>query len=104
MVISPTSRYANVQTATLTVQRNGRAVEIQFLRRRFIPPATGDVTLVHHTIKQGDRLDNITARYLTDPTAFWRVCDTNRVLRPDELLSPLGRTIEVALPLLVGLR
>ena len=34
---------------------------------------------------QGDRLDNIAARYLGDPEQFWRICDANGAMRPDEL-------------------
>jgi hypothetical protein len=50
-------------------------------------------------VAQGDRLDTITARYLGDPTQFWRICDANDTLRPDELEEP-GRTVRIALPLL----
>jgi hypothetical protein len=48
-------------------------------------------------VAQGDRLDNVTARYLGDPAQFWRVCDANNVLRPDEL-EETGRAIAIALP------
>jgi hypothetical protein len=53
--------------------------------------------LVEHTVVQGERLDNITARYLGDPTQFWQVCDANGVLEPAEL-EQLGRTVRIALP------
>jgi hypothetical protein len=101
-MISPNSRYAPIDIASLHTTRNGLPLEIRYLRRRFIPPAAGQVTLVLHTVRQGDRLDNITAKYLTDPTLFWRVCDANTVLEPDDLLAPLGRSIVIALPLLGG--
>jgi hypothetical protein len=101
-MLSPGSRYLQIEVASLTVTRDGVAVEIPFLRRRFIPPTTGQVTFVLHTVKQGDRLDNITARYLADPTLFWRICDANTVLRPAELTETLGHVIDVALPLLAG--
>ena len=26
---------------------------------------------------QGERLDNVAAQYLGDPTLFWRLCDAN---------------------------
>ena len=48
---------------------------------------------------QGDRLDNVTAKYLGDPTQFWRVADANDTLRPEELTAEIGRTITIALPL-----
>jgi hypothetical protein len=47
---------------------------------------------------EGERLDNLTARYLGDPTQFWRVCDANEVFRPDELTETPGRTIDIAMP------
>lgn len=97
-MIEPTSRYYNLPTATLTViDRDGTPVEVRYLRRRFIPSADGETTLQEHTFTQGERLDNITARYLDDPTQFWRVCDTNRVMRPEEL-EEIGRVIKIALP------
>jgi len=65
---------------------------------RFLPPAGAGTTLLEHTVTQGDRLDNLTARYLGDPTAFWRVCDANGALRPDELVEEIGRRIRIALP------
>jgi hypothetical protein len=93
-----TSRYYNLDTATLTVtSSDGTSREIRYLKRRFIPSSEGMTTLVEHPVSQGDRLDNITARYLGDPTQFWRLCDTNNVLRPDEL-EATGRTIKIALP------
>ena len=58
------------------------------------------VTLVEHMVTRGDRLDLITARYIGDPTQFWRVCDANDVLRPDELTQEVGFRIRIALPLL----
>ncbi len=30
-----------------------------------------------HRTGEGDRLDLLAARYLNDPTAFWRLCDLN---------------------------
>ena len=64
----PTSRYYKHQTATHVVETNeGQKRELRYLRRRFIPPAGASMTLVEHTVAQGERLDNITARYLGDP-------------------------------------
>jgi hypothetical protein len=97
-MFEPTSRYYNLPMATLTViGRDGTPVEIRYLKRRFIPAVDGEMTLQDYTFTQGERLDNITARYLGDPTQFWRVCDTNGVLRPEEL-EEVGRVIKIALP------
>jgi len=97
-VFEPTSRYASIQDATLTVlDLNGQPRVVVYKRRRFIPSAGGSTTLVEHTVVQAERLDNITARYLGDPTRFWQVCDANGVLQPAEL-EEIGRALRIAVP------
>jgi hypothetical protein len=91
----PTSRYYNIETATMKTE-DGRT--LIFLRRRFVPPPERFSLLQEHVVVQGDRLDNITARYLVDPEQFWRVCDSNRAMRPDELTETLGRRLRITLP------
>lgn len=54
--------------------------------------------LQEHVVVQGDRLDNITARYLSDPEHFWRICDANNAMRPDELTETIGRRLRITLP------
>lgn len=94
-----TSRYAGLPTATLaTTDGDGQERTIRFVRRRFVPSGEGATTLVEHTVTQNERLDNITARYLGDPLQFWRVCDANNVLRPEELTEEPGRIIRIVLP------
>ena len=96
-MFEPTSRYINIENATLErVDQEGRPRVIVYKRRRFIPSTEGQTTLVEHAVAQGDRLDNLTARYLGDPTQFWRVCDSNVVLHPAEL-EEVGRTIKIGL-------
>ena len=96
-----TSRYAQCETAVLKVKgadsADGPEREIRYVRRRFVPPAEGLTTLVEHTVNQGDRLDTVTARYLGDPTQFWRVCDANEAMDPQEL-ETIGRWIKIAMP------
>jgi len=97
-MFEPTSRYANLENATLTVMdTDGQPRVLVYKRRRFVPSSAGMTTLLEHTFVQGDRLDNITARYLGDPTQFWRVCDANGVLQPAEL-EEVGQVIRIALP------
>ena len=97
-MFEPTSRYASIQDATLTVlDLNGQPRVVVYKRRRFIPSAGGSTTLVEHTVVQAERLDNITARYLGDPTRFWQVCDANGVLQPAEL-EEIGRALRIAVP------
>jgi hypothetical protein len=97
MPFEPTSRYADVETATRTVRdADGNDRAVRYVRRRIIPPQDDLPTLAEHLVTQGDRLDNITARYAGDPTLFWRLCDANAVLRPDEL-ETVGRVIRIAM-------
>jgi hypothetical protein len=92
-----TSRYYGIDTATF-VTADGRTVA--YLRRRFVPDRTNAVVLAEHVVSQGDRLDNVTARYLGDPEQFWRLCDANNAMQPEELVadSHIGHTIRVPLP------
>ena len=97
-MFEPTSRYAGLADATLTVlDDGGRPRAIVYKRRRFIPAGEVSTTLVEHTVAQSERLDNLTARYLGDPTLFWKLCDANSVLQPAEL-EELGRAVRIALP------
>ena len=91
----PQSRYHVVQTAVLSGP-GGRT--IVYLRRRFVPPPEQFVVLQEHTVAQGDRLDNLAARYLGDPEQFWRLCDANVAMRPAELTDTIGRRIRITLP------
>jgi hypothetical protein len=89
-----TSRYSGVETAAITTA-DGRTVA--YLRRRFIPAAERFALLQEHGVKQGERLDQLTARFLGDPEQFWRVCDANAAMRPAELEEE-GRTVRITLP------
>lgn len=90
------SRYHDIETVNLTTV-SGR--KIAYLRRRFVPQATTGVS-AEHLVTQDERLDNITARYLGDPEQFWRVCDANTAMQPDDLTAEIGRRLQI--PLLVG--
>jgi hypothetical protein len=90
-----TSRYYNTATATLETA-DGKT--IIYLRRRFVPPPERFELLFEHTVAEGERLDTIAAQYLGDPEQFWRLCDANNALRPEELLETVGRRLRITLP------
>lgn len=91
-----TSRYCGIETAKYEAA-DGR--EIVYLRRRFVPVVTPNIPLIaEHTVTQGERLDNITARYLGDPEQFWRVCDANNARQPEELTAEIGRRLRIPFP------
>jgi hypothetical protein len=98
-MFEPTSRYAPLAVKTLTItDPDGEPREIRYVERRFLPSAGAHTTLTEHTVIQGDRLDNVTARFFQDPTLFWQVADANDALRPEELTDEIGRRIAIPLP------
>ena len=92
---SPTSRYYGIETTTLETPE-GKVVI--YLRRRFVPSPERFALLQEHVVKQDERLDNVTAQYLGDPEQFWRVCDGNGAMRPEELTETIGRRLRITLP------
>ncbi|MDH3287857.1 MAG: LysM domain-containing protein [Betaproteobacteria bacterium] len=95
LTFPPTSRYFSVETTTLEAP-DGKV--IVYLKRRFLPQPERFALLQEHVVKQGERLDNITAQYLDDPEQFWRICDANRAMRPDGLTETIGRRLRITLP------
>jgi hypothetical protein len=89
------SRYHGIDAATFETW-DGKT--ITYLRRRFIPPPENYALLYEHTVTEGDRMDNLAARYLGDPEQFWRICDANAAMRPDELTETVGRKLRITLP------
>jgi hypothetical protein len=96
--VSPTSRYAAVGTATF-IRPDGS--QVPYLRRRFIPPPERFSTIGEHRVGDEERLDVIAAQLLGDPTQFWRLCDANLAMRPEELEQP-DRILRVTLPEGIG--
>ena len=91
----PASRYYQTATAQYTTP-DGRV--IVYLQRRFVPSADRFTLLEEHTVMQGERLDNIAAQALGDPEQFWRICDANNAMRPDDLTATPGRILRITLP------
>ena len=89
------SRYYGIATVTLETQ-DGK--QIVYLRRRFVPAPERFDLLLEHTVSEGERLDNIAALYLGDAEQFWRLCDANGAIRPEELIETVGRQIRITLP------
>ncbi|HEX8777966.1 MAG TPA: LysM domain-containing protein [Rhodanobacter sp.] len=91
----PTCRYALTSTKSL-VRADGSMVT--YLARRLVPAPESFALLQWHRVTQGERLDNVAAQYLGDPGQFWRLCDANRALRPQELTETIGRQLAITLP------
>jgi len=91
----PTSRYSAVGTAR---HAPPGGPEVVHLRRRFIAPPDRFHVLQEHVVVEGERHDTLAAQLLGDPEQFWRLCDANAVLRPEELTETPGRRVRVTLP------
>jgi hypothetical protein len=91
----PNSRYHNVETKTY---KTADGKEIVHLKRRFVPAPERFSLLQEHLVVEGDRLDNITALYLSDPLQFWRLCDANNAMNPPDLTAEIGRRLRITLP------
>jgi hypothetical protein len=90
-MFASTSRYARVLQAVY-VERGGRSVPYVVLRT-FPELAPTERTIV---LGDGDRLDIVSFRFYGDPEQFWRICDGNRVLRPEDA-EVTGRRLTIPL-------
>ena len=108
-MFEPTSRYANIGDATIERKEKGesngakttKVITYRYKKRRFIPAGKQPV-LFKMTMTAGDRLDQITARYLGDPEQYWQICDAN-LDGDDDAMHPLdltevGRVLNIPLP------
>jgi hypothetical protein len=93
-VFGPGSRYASIDTATLTVE----GVEVVYVRRRFLPQPDDLAQIGTEVVRPGDRLDNVAGRSMGDPELFWRLADGNRAMDPNDLTVVPGRVLRVTLP------
>jgi nucleoid-associated protein YgaU len=91
------SRYYG--SATLSYVSPGGQM-ITYLARRFVPQpgAPNFSTVARHTVRQGDRLDLIAAKYLGDPLVFWLICDANGAIEPDKLVETPGTVLNITMP------
>jgi len=94
-LFASTSRYFGLATETMRAP-DGRT--IIYITRRFVPSPAEFQLLQLYTVVQGDRLDNIAAKYLGDPELFWRIADANGAMRPEELVEKIGRKLRITLP------
>jgi hypothetical protein len=88
-MFSTRSRYASVADAVYK-EPGGRQINYKLLR---ITPAASSIQA--HTVAQGDRLDLLAFQYYADPEQFWRICDGNNALYPDDLTETVGTRIQI---------
>jgi hypothetical protein len=90
-----TSRYYRINTTTM---KTGDGKTVAYLRRHFIPPADSLSLIGIYQVKQGDRLDNITANFIGEPEQFWQVADANNAMKPEELTDEPGAQLLITQP------
>ena len=82
-MFSPNSRYYQLGTYTVTLASGQTAIAT----RLPLPPASPVPLSGYYTVQQNDRLDTIAARYLTDATLFWQLCNANNSPSAASLIS-----------------
>ncbi|MBV9992208.1 MAG: LysM peptidoglycan-binding domain-containing protein [Alphaproteobacteria bacterium] len=98
-LFAPTSRYYGIDVMTIAAPTSeGGSRTTAYIARRFLPQPGNFQLIQEHTVVQGDRLDNIAGRYLGDATLFWRLCDANNAMKPEELTEAVGAKIEITMP------
>ena len=91
------SRYYGTGVEQITI---GDAPPVSYLSRRIIPQMDIYTQTQNYTVVAGDRLDNLAARYLGDPSLFWMIVEANGVLDAESLTvdpGAPGRTILIPL-------
>lgn len=83
------SRYARVGEHQI-VNAQGRVIRYKTIRFIAESPAQ-----MGHRVYQGERLDRIAHRYYQDSERFWRICDANRAMWPDDLVAEIGRVLHI---------
>jgi nucleoid-associated protein YgaU len=91
---NPSSRYYGFAVEYFT---RPDGLQVAYLKRRIIPQPDIYTSLQNYVVVDGDRLDNLAAKYLGDPLLFWMIADANGATDPDELTSQVGRTIQIPL-------
>lgn len=93
--VAPTSRYFRITVATW-VDAQGQSHA--YLTRRILPASSRFAVVQEYTVAAGDRIDNLGSRFIGDPEQFWKLCDANDAMEPEELVAIVGRTLRITLP------
>lgn len=79
-IIDKSSRYAQHAEFVEVVDERGEKVLALGPAKR--PPLN---ELGEHIRREGQRLDHLANYYLKDPHGYWKICELNDVLLPDQL-------------------
>jgi hypothetical protein len=70
----------------------------RMIRYKGVRPIPTTKTQHIHQVRQGESLGLIAHAYFRDPERFWRICDANREMWPDDLVVQTGRRIRIPPP------
>jgi hypothetical protein len=90
----PSSRYYGSPTVSYMLPDG---TQVMYLARRILPQASIYPLSRSYAVIDGDRLDNLAARFLGDPLLYWMICDANSNMDPDALTAQVGRSIQIPL-------
>jgi hypothetical protein len=80
-MFAPNSRYYALTTYSVTMADGSTVIATRCALPKPLALAG------YHRRVSGDRLDLLAARYLKDPTFFWKLCDSNNAPVPDALAA-----------------
>jgi hypothetical protein len=83
------SRYERLPVLHTT---DSRGREVAYIATRLIPRSE---LVSGHLVIEGDRLDLIAHERFRDAERFWRICDANVAMWPEDLVSEAGRVIGI---------
>jgi hypothetical protein len=92
---APTKQSSRYYAAAVDLFTKAGGTPVGYLHRRIIPQPQIYTSLQDYVVADGDRLDNLAAKFLGDPLLFWMICDANGASDPDELTAQIGRTIKI---------
>ena len=94
-----TSRYYHIEIATRELPGDH---PVSYVRRRFLPRGDDLTLLAEVGVIPDERIDLLSNRTLGDPLAYWRICDANNAMDPqqmmDEAADDPNRRLRIPLP------
>jgi hypothetical protein len=77
---------------------NASGETISYVTRRFLPQPENYALMQRHRVVQGERVDVVAAQCYGDPLTYWRLCDSNLAIRPEDVTAVTGAFINISLP------
>lgn len=91
-MFQPNSRYFSLADKKFVTEQG---VEVTYKARRFLPKAGNLTTQGQVSVVDQDRMDRIAERSIADPLAYWRICDVNNAMNPNDLIKKPGHILAV---------